>query len=321
MVEVHEQRPGGGRRVGQAGRRRDVRKPAPTHVPKQGPPPAAGRDVQVDPSIVVVIAERGRGGAIAQHDARARRGFDEPPLVTAKQMTRDEQILRLIIVVIAHREGHGALERTGQAVGERLHALEPAPGCDISEPDLRGHRPSVLGGNRQVRVERQDGIADQWVAPAAEVLQADLIRGGDFHRLMEALRRSRGLGRSPRPRRTEGALEEARGLSRQLRQLALQNLELGGRIVGGTAREQEVHQLEPRRDVRRSAGDHLAQVTLLALPLLRIGRAPGELSGSVQRPDVGGIAAQYSLDLAARLRLPPGQLVHFGEHQPDIAVG
>src|SRR3989449_6038431 len=42
-------------------------------------------------SIVVVIAERGRGGAIAQHDARARRGFDEPPLVTAKQMTRDEQ--------------------------------------------------------------------------------------------------------------------------------------------------------------------------------------------------------------------------------------
>ncbi len=148
VVEVHEQRPGGGRRVGQAGRRRDVPKLAAARIAKQGPPPAAGRDVQVDPSIVVVIAERGRGGAIAQHDPRARRGFDEPPLVTAKQMTRDEQVLGLIIVVIAHREGHGALERTGHAVGERLHALEPATGCDISEPDLRGHRPSVLGGNR-----------------------------------------------------------------------------------------------------------------------------------------------------------------------------
>src|SRR5213592_5116778 len=124
-----------------------------------------------------------------------------------------------------------------------------------------------------------------------------------------------------RSRRTEGALEEARGLSRQLRELTLQNFELGGRIVGGAAREQEVHQLEPRRDVRRSAGDYLAQVALLASPLPRVGRAPGELGGSVQRSDVGGIAAQYSLDLAARLRLPPGQLVHFGEHQPDIAVG
>src|SRR5256885_8081679 len=46
-------------------------------------------------------------------------------------------------------------------------------------------------------------------------------------------------------------LEEARRLSGQLRQLTLQRLELGGRIVGGAAREQEVHQLEPRRDVRR----------------------------------------------------------------------
>src|SRR2546422_9041570 len=54
---------------------------------------------------------------------------------------------------------------------------------------------------------------------------------------------------------------------------------------------------------------------------LRVGRAPGELGGSIQRPDVGGIAAQYSLDLAARLRLPPGQLVHFGEHQRGIVVG
>src|SRR3989449_5835680 len=76
-------------------------------------------------SIVVVIAERGRGGAIAQHDARARRGFDEPPLVTAKQMTRDEQVLRLIIVVIAHREGHGALEigRAHVELQSRLHLV------------------------------------------------------------------------------------------------------------------------------------------------------------------------------------------------------
>src|SRR5213595_4246619 len=138
---------------------------------------------------------------------------------------------------------------------------------------------------------------------------------------MEALRRRRGLGRSPRPRRTEGALEEARGLSGQLRQLTLQYFELGSCIVGGAAREQEVHQLEPRRDVRRSAGDYLAQVALLASPLPRVGRAPGELGGSVQRSDVGGIAAQYALDLAARLRLPPGQLVYLGKHQPDIAVG
>src|SRR5213595_3263409 len=90
---------------------------------------------------------------------------------------------------------------------------------------------------------------------------------------MEALRRRRGLGRSPRPRRTEGALEEARGLSGQLRQLTLQYFELGSCIVGGAAREQEVHQLEPRRDVRRSAGDHLAQVALLASPILRSGEA------------------------------------------------
>src|SRR5206468_9535147 len=116
-------------------------------------------------------------------------------------------------------------------VEERRYALEPAPSCDISEPDLCCHCPGVLGRHRQVRVERQDGIADQWVAPAAQPLQADLIRGGDFHRLMEALRRRRSLGGSVRSRRTEGALEEARGLSGQLRQLALQRLELDGRIV------------------------------------------------------------------------------------------
>src|SRR5947208_14045632 len=106
-AEVHEQRPGGGCHIRPAGRRRAVPKPAPTHVPKQSPPrppPAAGRAVQVDPSIVVVIAEPGPGGAIARPDARARPGFDEPPLVTANKMTRDEPVLRLIIVVMTPRE-------------------------------------------------------------------------------------------------------------------------------------------------------------------------------------------------------------------------
>ena len=66
-------------------------------------------------------------------------------------------------------------------------------------------------------------------------------------------------------------MEEARGLVGQLRQLALQRLELGGRIVGGGAREQQVHQLETGRQVRRGADHHLAQVALLAPPPLRSG--------------------------------------------------
>ena len=53
---------------------------------------------------------------------------------------------------------------------------------------------------------------------------------------------------------------------------------------------------------------------------MRIGRAPGELRERVQRPDVRGIAPEHALDFTARLRLPPGQLVHLGQHQPDVVA-
>ena len=68
------------------------------------------------------------------------------------------------------------------------------------------------------------------------------------------------------PCRAEGSLEESRGLARQLRQLALQCLELTRRVARGPAREQEIDQLEARDDVHRSPGDDPAQQALPVRP-------------------------------------------------------
>jgi hypothetical protein len=99
MVQVDEQALRRGPRIGQAGRGRDVAKLAPTHIPEQGPAPG-GRDVQVEASVVVVIAKGRRDGAIPERDPGPRRGFDEPAAVAPEQTTRDIQVLGLVVVVI-----------------------------------------------------------------------------------------------------------------------------------------------------------------------------------------------------------------------------
>ena len=278
------------------------------------------RDVQVEPSVIVEVAERRRHGATPQRDARARGGLDEPPEVAAEQVPGDEQVLALVVVVIADRQGHPTLEQAGHAVGERLHAGEPAPRRHVGEPDRRRDRPRVLAGHGHVLIESEDGVTHERAARAPQALETDLVGGGDFHGAMEPVRLSRRLRRATRASEPETALEKPRGLARQLGELPLQRLELPGRVRGGAAREQQVHELEPRGDVRRSAGQHQSQQGLLTLPLARIGRAPGELRERVQRPDVRGIAPEHALDFTARLRLPPGQLVHLGQHQPDVVA-
>ncbi len=268
MVQINEERPRGSRALREACRGRNVSKSTCTGAPEQGSAPA-GRDVQVDPAIVVVIAEDRRRGAIAEHDAGARRGLHEAPEHAAKQVARDVQVFGLVIVVVADGQGHAALERRRQAVGECLHAFQPASGRHVPETDIRRHSTRVLGGHRDVLVERQDGIAHQRGAPAAQALEASLVGGGDLHCMMKLFRGRPGLAAGPG--HPEGTVEEARGLRRQLWQFTLQRLELGDRIVGGAAREQEVHQLDTGRQVRRGAAHHLAQVALLAPPPLRIG--------------------------------------------------
>jgi len=88
-----------------------------------------------------------------------------------------------------------------------------------------------------------------------------------------------------------------------------------------SAREKEVHQVEPGDDIRRSASHHTAQPALATLLPCGIGRPPGELREGVQRPDVGGITPQHAVDFAVRVGLPTGLLVHAGQHQPDVSVG
>src|SRR2546429_3792791 len=66
---------------------------------------------QVEPSVIVEIAERRRHGGTPQRDARARGGLDEPPEVAAEQVPGDEQVLGLVVVVIADRQGHATLDR------------------------------------------------------------------------------------------------------------------------------------------------------------------------------------------------------------------
>ena len=62
MVEIGEQHLPRGSRLGQACGR-DVAKPAPTRILEQDSPPR-GRHVEVQPSVVVEIAERRRDGPI-----------------------------------------------------------------------------------------------------------------------------------------------------------------------------------------------------------------------------------------------------------------
>ena len=145
VVQVHEQGLGGARRVDHTRAHRDVLEPAGASVPVKTATPG-GRDVQVEPSIVIEIAEGRRDGAIVERDAGFRRGLDEPaaPEVAPEQMPRDEHVLGLVVVVVAHREGHPALERPCETVGERLQPLEPASRRCVTEADRRRDGPRVL---------------------------------------------------------------------------------------------------------------------------------------------------------------------------------
>src|SRR5256885_5641207 len=53
--------------------------------------------------------------------------------------------------------------------------------------------------------------------------------------------------------------------------------ELPGGFASRSAREKEVHQVEPGDDIRRSASHHTAQPALATLLPCGIGRPPGEL--------------------------------------------
>src|SRR5207247_312042 len=222
------------------------------------------------------------------------------------------------------RSTNSALATPGPGGGaESASPAETATSRNLPRPSFRNRAgpppPSPLPrtsspgrrcGYGQVLIEGEDGITHESAARASppQALEADLVGGGDFHGAMEPLRLSRRVRRATRASELESALEKPRGLARQLGELPLQRLELPGRVGGGAAREQQVHELEPRGDVRRSAGRHPSQQGLLTLPLVRIGRAPGELRERVQRPDVRGIAPEHALDFTARLRPPPGQL-------------
>ena len=65
VIEVEEQRlPGGGHGLGEAGRRRDVAKPAAADIVQECPA-SGSRDVEVESSVVVVIGESSCQGALA----------------------------------------------------------------------------------------------------------------------------------------------------------------------------------------------------------------------------------------------------------------
>jgi len=239
-------------------------------------------------------------------------------------MARDEQVLRLVVVIISHRQRHGALLRRDDTVGEPRHALEPTPRSHIGEADRRRDAPRVLSGHGQVGVEPQHRIADDCTGcgtRTAQSLETDLVARGDLHGAVEEPGLSRRFGRAARARQKEGALEEACGLARQLRQLPLQRLELAGGVTGRSPREQEVHELESNDDIRGSAGHHLSQEVFPALPLPGVGGPRGELCQGIQRADVGGIAPQHAVDFAARVGLPTGLPVHARQHQSDVTVG
>ena len=182
-------------------------------------------------------------------------------------MARDEQIFGLVVVIVSHRQRHRALERVRHALGQRRHALEPAPRRHLREANRRRDGSRVVGGNGHVGVERQDRVAYKrtrrapraaHAARGSQSLETDLVGRGDLHGAVEALRLTCRLGRAARARQPEGTLEEAGGLPRQLRQLPLQRLELPGGFASRSAREQEVHQVEPGDDIRRSACHHTA---------------------------------------------------------------
>src|SRR5207249_12049131 len=84
----------------------------------------------------------------------------------------------------------------------------------------------------------------------AQSLETDLVAGGDLHSAVEEPRLSRRFGRAARARQDEGALEEACGLPRQLRQLPLERLELAGGVTGRSTRQQQLHELEANDDIR-----------------------------------------------------------------------
>src|ERR1041385_6473355 len=286
------------------------------HVPEQR---SACRcdGVQVEPPVVVVVPEGRREGAICDRDAGARRRLDEAssPGVPAEQVARDVQILGLVVVVVARREGHAALEPRRQTVGERLDGLEPAARGHVAESDRRGERPRVLRGNGHAGIKREDRVSQEWAARAcpAQPLQTHLIGGGHLHGAMELFCRRRRVDRMTGSGRPERFLEEARRLGRHLGEPALQRLELAGRVVRGPAREQMINELEPRDDVHRRARHDPTQERF---PVLA-----GESGEGVERSDVRGVAPLHSLDFPARVAAPPGQLVHLGQHQADIAVG
>ena len=65
VVQIHEQGLGCRPRIGQAGGSCHGAKLPPALIPEQDSPPG-GRDVQVEPSVVVEIAERRRDGPIPE---------------------------------------------------------------------------------------------------------------------------------------------------------------------------------------------------------------------------------------------------------------
>jgi len=92
-------------------------------------------------------------------------------------------------------------------------------------------------------------------------------------------------------------------------------------VASRSAREEEVHQLEPGDDIRRSPGHHVSQQALPALPLPGVGGPLSQDRERVQGPHVGRIAPQHAGDFAVRVGFPAGLHVHAGQHQPDVTVG